>query len=359
MSLVTTIWSRCAFTRRGIPSRYVEIWRELRVCPRSPGTNEFRSLKYAPIPTADQLSQLASELGGKSTVRFVRRFQGGLGCTSDLLEIHRAISGTELVVLRRYGDWYGDDESTDEVARREAAALIAANAGGVTVPQLIWSDRAGTFDETAVVISFIDGEPYFSPGDPHDWIEQLVRAMVSVHEVPVTADLRPVLLDHRRQLSDQLAESEPSERFTENSLGVPLWELRRKLIEADDSTETVFLHSDLWPGNTLWRDEQLVGVIDWEDAGFGDPSVDVAYCANELRYLGWDGLADRFIAEYRSKTGRSLDSLPLWTVSGLVRPLPDIARWMPSWTAMGLDVDADSIRANWNRVAEQAIAEQV
>ncbi len=314
-------------------------------------------MKYAPVPTTAQLSQLASDLDGRDTARFVRRFQGGLGCTSDLLEIRSAVGVSRLAVLRRYGDWYDDDDAADDVARRETAALSAAGDAGVPVPELIWTDTGGIFEETAVVISYIHGSPYFLPRDSRDWIEQLAWAMASVHEVPVTVDLRAILLDHSKEMSDRMAESEPSARFMENPLGVPLWELRRKLMEVHASTETVFLHSDLWPGNTLWRNEQLVAVIDWEDAGIGDPALDVAYCANELRYLGWEDLADQFIAAYRSITGRSLGSLPLWTVTALIRPLPDIARWMPSWRAMGLDVEADNIRANWKRVAERAIAD--
>ena len=26
------------------------------------------------------------------------------------------------------------------------------------------------------------------------------------------------------------------------------------------------MHGDYWPGNTLWKDGRLVGIIDWEDA---------------------------------------------------------------------------------------------
>ena len=45
---------------------------------------------------------------------------------------------------------------------------------------------------------------------------------------------------------------------------------------------SVLLHGDFWPGNILWRDGQIVGVIDWEDAAFGDPLADIANTRLEL-----------------------------------------------------------------------------
>ena len=33
----------------------------------------------------------------------------------------------------------------------------------------------------------------------------------------------------------------------------------------------------------------------------------------------------------RDQTGRSLDSYSAWQLVALCRPLPDIARWLPSW----------------------------
>lgn len=65
---------------------------------------------------------------------------------------------------------------------------------------------------------------------------------------------------------------------------------------------TVFVHGDLWQGNTLWEGERCVGVIDWEVAGAGQPGVDLgrlrwdaamlfgAPAAEEIR-AGWEEAA--------------------------------------------------------------------
>ena len=60
----------------------------------------------------------------------------------------------------------------------------------------------------------------------------------------------------------------------------------------------VIRHGDLAPWNTVWTDDQLSGVIDWDFAEPGDPILDVAQAALEfvpLRPSIWDraGFSDR------------------------------------------------------------------
>lgn len=55
------------------------------------------------------------------------------------------------------------------------------------------------------------------------------------------------------------------------------------LLEADDylrelpapNGNTVFLHGDVWFGNTLWDHGSCLGLIDWKSAGVGHPGVDL------------------------------------------------------------------------------------
>jgi aminoglycoside phosphotransferase len=41
------------------------------------------------------------------------------------------------------------------------------------------------------------------------------------------------------------------------------------------SQRRVFVHGDLWSGNTLWAGGQLTALLDWDSAGAGDPGVDL------------------------------------------------------------------------------------
>ena len=106
----------------------------------------------------------------------------------------------------------------------------------------------------------------------------------------------------------------------------------------------VYVHHDFWPGNTLWLDEKLVAVIDWEGGAIADPALDVAYCALDMQLLGLSEAAEVFVEVYRQHSGRSLENLRYWELLALCRPMPDIAIWVPGWQAMGIEISADEAR---------------
>jgi aminoglycoside phosphotransferase (APT) family kinase protein len=39
--------------------------------------------------------------------------------------------------------------------------------------------------------------------------------------------------------------------------------------------ELVFVHGDLWQGNTVWIGDSCSGMIDWDAAGAGSPGIDL------------------------------------------------------------------------------------
>jgi aminoglycoside phosphotransferase (APT) family kinase protein len=45
------------------------------------------------------------------------------------------------------------------------------------------------------------------------------------------------------------------------------------------SDERVFIHRDFHPGNVLWRDGEVTGVVDWVNASIGSPWADVGFAA--------------------------------------------------------------------------------
>ncbi len=273
----------------------------------------------------------------------------------DLIEL--VVSGGlhRTVILRRYSS------SGDDVGRRvarELAAMRVAAAGGVSAPELVWVDENGIFEEEAIVISHVDGHTVTRPGGLDDWADQIAIAAAQIHSVTVDPETRRGLNDLERFVANCIAETEPPEKFMAHPFGVRLWERRQELLGSLGRSESTFVHADFWVGNTLWRDNRLVAVIDWEDAGFGDPLLDVADCANDMRFGGFDREADQFVSRYVQESGSDLASLPLWTIIAQTHPLPDIARWLPSFQAMGWpDMTVDELRERHRRMIERALAE--
>jgi aminoglycoside phosphotransferase (APT) family kinase protein len=90
---------------------------------------------------------------------------------------------------------------------------------------------------------------------------------------------------------------------------------------------SVLHHGDFWPGNILWLDGQIVGVIDWEDAALGDPLADVANSRLEMLWAFGIDAMQSFTHYYQSITSIDFTNLPYWDLYAALRPISQIAEW--------------------------------
>lgn len=299
-------------------------------------------MQYAPLPTDEQLERVRDAIGATSLLH-KQRIEGGLACTMDVLT-----EGSTQLVLRRYGPWTDDGEV--DSAARETRALELLQRANIPAPAPIWIDTDGVFDERAILISFVDGAPDLTPSHPFDWAERLAGVLVRIHEIrlegPDLALFPPGAGEDIRKIQEN------PEMVLEHPLGEDLLRRRVLLGSRNLQSDLVFSHTDYWPGNTLWTDGELAAVIDWESPAMGDREMDVAYCSVDIRYLGMDRVADHFIACYRDLSGSPLPDLSHWEAVALCRPMPDIARWVPAWVAMGRDITEEKARARYTEVLE-------
>ncbi|MCW1968991.1 MAG: aminoglycoside phosphotransferase family protein, partial [Anaerolineae bacterium] len=88
------------------------------------------------------------------------------------------------------------------------------------------------------------------------------------------------------------------------------------------------LHGDYWPGNVLWHDGQLISVIDWEDAAFGDPLADLANSRLEVLWAFGEAAMQLFTATYCAANPQlDLAALPYWDLVAALRPCNKIGDW--------------------------------
>ena len=110
------------------------------------------------------------------------------------------------------------------------------------------------------------------------------------------------------------------------------------------------LHGDFWPGNTLWLDGRLTGIIDWEDAGIGDPLADLANTRLEMLLFFGPDATEQFTGHYLTLNPINTTDLPYWDLCATLRPIVG----MPAW---GLDDDTlHSMRAGLKVFIAQAFA---
>jgi aminoglycoside phosphotransferase (APT) family kinase protein len=302
--------------------------------------------RYAPLPTADQLGALAEDLG--QPIGFDHRVPGGLGGTIDVLGVG---DGTDKIVLRRY--WL-PEENERNPAEGEFRALALAAEHGIPAPAPLWIDRVGLFPERAIVISYIEGKPLLGPDDQESWAEQLARVLVMIHGIrldPADSDLFPEIGydDHHHSGEETL------EALRLHPLGPELWAKRNEAAESFELSDPVYLHHDFWPGNTLWVDQELLAVVDWEGGCVGDPALDVAYCALDMRLIDLHDAADWFVYSYRRQSGRELRNLGYWELAALCRPMGDLDLWVESWGTMGVEITVDEARRRHTSLISSAL----
>ncbi len=89
--------------------------------------------------------------------------------------------------------------------------------------------------------------------------------------------------------------------------------------------DPVFLHRDFHPGNVLWCDGRVSGVVDWVETSTGPADLDVAHCASNLAGLHGVATALAFRRSYVDQGGRltqDAEASAYWQLLDLVGFLP-------------------------------------
>lgn len=90
----------------------------------------------------------------------------------------------------------------------------------------------------------------------------------------------------------------------------------------------VLLHGDYWPGNVLWRHGAITGVIDWEDAAFGDPLADLCLTRMELCMAFGNASMHELTRAYRDHVpGLDMTALPHWDLYAALRHAGRMSSW--------------------------------
>jgi aminoglycoside phosphotransferase (APT) family kinase protein len=201
----------------------------------------------------------------------------------------------------------------------EVAALELAAAHGLPVPRVLAADLAGAGAEgrLAVLTTLVPGSSRVSGPPPGARFRTLGALAAALHAVPApspSAELpvreRPIggvdFIALRRA-----APSRPLLVAAEETLAeVPVPE-----------RPPVLVHGDLWQGNTLWNQETLTGVVDWDCAGVGPAGIDLGSLRCDAAVSVGQHAADAVLAGYEEAADRPADDVAYWdVVAGLCTP---------------------------------------
>jgi aminoglycoside phosphotransferase (APT) family kinase protein len=93
--------------------------------------------------------------------------------------------------------------------------------------------------------------------------------------------------------------------------------------EPPPAAAMTLIHRDYHPQNTLWSRLRLTAVVDWTQASWGPPGLDLGHMRWNLVADHGQDAADRFLACYQAATGVALGGQPYWDLVALLDLLLD------------------------------------
>ncbi len=221
------------------------------------------------------------------------------------------------VVLRRWvrPDWRERDPN--HTVEREVAALVLLERAGFPAPRLLAADAGGERCGTpALLMTRLAGQSAnHAPLPSARSLEQLASAALTLHRIPGPWPGIPGYQPYH-----DLRATTPPRR----SAHPDRWKRAFTVVAGTPPPgREVFIHRDYHPGNTLWLNETLVGVVDWTTASRGPIGVDLGHMRWNLVLDHGEEVARAFLECYCERSGDGHEHHPYWDLRCLVDLLPD------------------------------------
>lgn len=268
--------------------------------------------------------QIARKIDPHGRLLRAWKMRGGVSAQVTALEVERADGQMMQLIVRQHGEV--DLRQNPQVAAGEFRLLQFLHSAGLAVPQPYLLDASGEiFPTPYVVIEYIEGTTDGAPASVADCVVQLATHLSRIHLLD-TSKLDVSFLPAQVHRYTRLIHERPPALDTSGDEA----RIRNALQAAwppPQRNRSALLHGDYWPGNILWRNEQVVAVIDWEDAAMGDPLADVANSRLEVLWAFGVEAMQRFTQEYHALTAFDAATLPYWDLCAALRPIAKIGEW--------------------------------
>ncbi len=236
------------------------------------------------------------------SITTVERLTGGVSADVYRLELLLTDGRTQPLVLRAHGATHSGHN-----AELEFQLLEALYNGGLSVPEPLLVDVSGELvPDPFLLMELVEGNTHIPEARLDQHVELMARSLSEIHTLPLAG------------LPELPRREEPWPELLQYLPEGDEWEA---LAQSLDDTELPafegtpqLLHGDFWPENLLWRDEQIVAVLDWEDTAIGDRYADVAAARVELRYLFGREVMERFCSAYARYLPIDRRRILLWQI---------------------------------------------
>ncbi len=259
----------------------------------------------------------------------IQALPGSYSNFTHLLRVELAGAPPRQLVLRRYNPANYEAEHDKPIC--EFQALQRLRQHGIPVPPPLLLDETGaTLGLPGIITEFVAGAAIEPPTEAQRWgamAARTARMLARIHRTPFTEADKRLLMDDNVEVAWFIKDGTMPAWMRQHPAGSAVWQLVQAHWRQRAPAPTCFLHTDYWSGNILWQGDKISAVVDWEEAGYGDPAADVAYCRMEYYLEGLPEAADVFLRVYKEMTGYKLRNLPLFELAASARPMTDPAGW--------------------------------
>lgn len=210
----------------------------------------------------------------------------------------------------------------------EVAALLLAERHALTTPRLIAADLDGEESgSVGVLTTVLPGSSRIARVPSADRMRTLGGAAAALHAVAADPTSE---LPFRRWPMDVFDPGFGVGRHELDASPV-LAEAEKRMGEVPVPRErTVFVHGDLWQGNTMWIDDGFAGLIDWDCAGVGSVGVDLGNLRCDAATLVGQFAAEQILDGWQETAGRQAENIAYWDVVAALSTPADMAEWLPA-----------------------------
>lgn len=262
------------------------------------------------------LERLVQKFSPGSALVRAWELKGGVSAEVVAIEIQCADGSLQKFVVRQPGDAHAADEFR---------LLQALQTAKIAVPAPYYVDAASeVFETPCLVIEFVESQTQFAIETIPDMVRQLATQLARIHAV---RDIAPLsFLPRQRDITAAKLRVQPAVLDARLNEG----RIRDALVAAwpwPQHNADVLLHGDFWSGNVLWRDDQIVAVIDWEDAALGDPLADLANSRLEVLFAFGAEAMQQFTQHYQAQVTLDFTTLPYWDLYAALKPASKLWTW--------------------------------
>jgi aminoglycoside phosphotransferase (APT) family kinase protein len=298
------------------------------------------------------LEQLVRRIDPQSKLLRTWQLKGGVSVQMTAIEMMLPDGNTNKLIVRRHDV---NLRRNPHIAADEFKLLQLLRSEGVPTPTPDHLDQSGEiFSTPYLVLEYVEGMPEFAPSNFPNFILKFATTLARIHRADASK-LDLSFLPQQEEMNVEKLRARPAhvDAFLDKGR---IREALASIMPFPQANQVVLLHGDFWPGNLLWKDDQVVAVIDWEDAALGDPLADLGNSRLEILWAFGIDAMHSFTHHYQSiMTAVDYTDLPYWDLCAALRPASQFAEWAEGWQHFGRnDVTEKSMREGHQLFITQA-----